>query len=302
MCSNLSATRLQRLRNLALRWTALILALGFFFWSTGCMERLFYYPQRGDTPLSQAPPGAEAVDFTSADGTRLHGWFIPARGAATAEQRREHATILHVHGNAGNIVSHVYFSEHLPPSGYNVFIFDFRGYGQSEGSATRREDLIADTHAALDHILARDDVDPERIGLYGQSLGAAIALNVMADRAEIRASVFESAFASWRDAAATALGGERPIFLAAWTAAVCIRDHARPIDAIARIDRPMLLLHGSGDGIVPAVHSRRLAAAAPRHARLVILEGGGHNTLRDSHPEIDAQVVSFYREHLEPAP
>lgn len=292
----------RRLRNIVLRWVVLLVALGFFVWSTGCMERLFYYPQRGATPLSQAPKGAEAVDFTSADGTKLHGWFIPARSAVTPGQRREHATILHVHGNAGNIVSHVYFTEHLPPAGFNVFIFDFRGYGQSEGSATRREGLIADTHAALDHLRSREDVDPARIGLYGQSLGAAVALNVMAERAEIRAAVFESAFSSWRDAAATALGGEKPIFLAGWVAAVCIRDHARPIEAIARIDRPMLLVHGSADGIIPAVHSRRLAAANPQHARLVILEGGDHNTLRDSHPEIDSQAVAFFREHLEPRP
>jgi len=298
MSSTLSATRLRRLRNIALRWTILLIVLGFFFWSTGCMERFFYYPQRGPTPLSLAPPSTEAVDFTSADGTRLHGWFVPARDAAAIEQRRAQPTILHVHGNAGNIISHVYFTEHLPPAGFNVFIFDFRGYGQSEGAATRRAGLIADTQAALDHLLARADVDPTRIGLYGQSLGAAIALNVMAERPEIRAAVFESAFSSWRDAAASAIGGDPPFFLAAWTAAVCIPDHARPIDAIARIDRPMLLLHGNGDTIIPVGHSRRLAAAAGERAHLVILEGGGHNTLRDSHPEIDGRMIDFLREHL----
>ena len=262
------------------------------------MERLFYYPQRGPTPLSQAPPGTEAVDFTSADGTNLHGWFIPARGALTPQQRREHATILHVHGNAGNILSHVYFTEHLPPAGFNVFIFDFRGYGQSEGAARRREDLIADTSAALDALLRRADVDPTRLGLYGQSLGGAIALNVMADRPEVRAAVFESSFASWREVAANSVGGDPPFFAASWLAAVCVPDQSRPIDAIARIDRPMLLLHGDADPLVPVSHGRRLAAAAGDHARLMVLHGGGHNTLRDTNPEIDIATINFFRERL----
>lgn len=288
----------RRIRNITLRWTILLGVVAFFLWSTGCMERLFYYPQRGPTPVSEAPPGTEAVAFQSADGTRLFGWFIPAADIATSDERRDRATILHVHGNAGNIVSHAYFTAHLPRAGYNVFLFDFRGYGQSEGSAHRREDLIADTAAALDALLAREDVDPGRIGLYGQSLGGAIGLNVMAERREIRAAVIESAFTSWRAVAANALGGDPPFFAASWVAGIAIPDHLRPIDAIARIDRPMLLVHGSSDSIVPVSHGRGLEGAANGNARLVIFPGGEHNTLRDTHPEMDAQVIAFFNEHL----
>src|SRR5690606_26766670 len=100
---------------------------------------------------------------------------------------------------------------------------------QSEGSAARRNDLIADTHAALNTLLARPDVDAGRIGLYGQSLGASIGLNVMAARAEIRAAVFESPFSSWRDIAATVAGGDPPNFMGRALATLLIADHARPI-------------------------------------------------------------------------
>lgn len=291
-------TRIRRVRNAVIRWSILLPRIAFFLWSTGCMERMFYYPQVGLTPVTEAPPGTEAVEFTSADGTRLFGWFIPARGATKAEQRRQHATILHVHGNAGNILSHAYFTEHLPRAAFNVFLFDFRGYGQSEGAAQHRDDLIADTNAALDALLSRDDVDPARIGMYGQSLGGAIGLNVMAQRSEIRCAVFESPFSSWRDAAASAVGGDPPFFGAAWLAAICIPDHARPVDAIARIDRPMLLLHGDADVVVPASHSRRLQAASAGQAELIILPGGGHNTLRESHPQIDQMMIDFFSAHL----
>lgn len=287
-----------RVRNVIFRWAVLLGLTAFVLWSTGCMERWFYYPDRGPTPVTEAPTGSEAVEFLSADGTKLFGWFIPARGTTTPEQRRTHAIILHVHGNAGNILSHAYFTEHLPPAGFNVFIFDFRGYGQSEGSAHHREDLIADTSAALDVLLQRDDVAPTRIGMYGQSLGGAIALNVMADRPEIRCAVFESSFASWREVAANSVGGDPPFFAASWLAAMCVPDQLRPIDAIARIDRPMLLLHGDADPLVPVSHGRRLAAAAGECARLMVLRGGGHNTLRDTNPEVDRATIDFFREHL----
>ena len=274
---------------------ALIAAL--LLWFTGCMERMFYYPAAEDTPVPPelAQRGAESVWFQSGDGTRLHGWFIPSHlGSADSP------TILHVHGNAGNIESHAWFTAYLPRAGFNVFIFDYRGYGQSEGVARSRAPLIADTHAALDAMLKRSDVDPNRIGMYGQSLGGAIGLNVMAERAELRAAVVESAFASWREMAACALGGDDPNLVCRSVAGMLIPDSHRPDEAIGKIKRPILLMHGDSDRVIPMSHSRKLAAANP-NAKLVILAGGDHNTLRDSNPEVEQIVIDFLREHLSQA-
>jgi dipeptidyl aminopeptidase/acylaminoacyl peptidase len=276
----------------ALVRTSIILAGGVLILRlTGCMEHLFYYPERGPTPLppSLRNTGAQEVWFHSADGTRLHGWFVPAR------VRPESApTILHAHGNAGNISSHIWFTEYLPPAGFNVFIFDYRGYGQSEGVARTRRPLIEDTEAALDAMLKRSDVDPNRIGMYGQSLGGSVGLNMMAKRTEIRAAVIESAFTSWRDMACDAVGGPVTRMLAC----ALIPDSHRAVDAIAKVQRPILLVHGDADHIIPAEHSRRLADAAGPHAKLIILPGGDHNTLRESHPEIEQLVIDFYRKNL----
>jgi dipeptidyl aminopeptidase/acylaminoacyl peptidase len=254
------------------------------------MERLFYVPTAGPTT---PPPhlAADNVWFRSADGTRLHGWFIPAAGGP---RPRGAASVLHVHGNAGNIESHAWFSEFLPPAGFNVLIFDYRGYGRSGGRPRRREPLIADTSAALDALLARPDVDPKRIGMYGHSLGGAIGLNVMAKRSEIRAAVIMSAFSSWRDMAASAIGGG-PV--SGMLARLLIRDGARPDTAIARIDRPLLIIHGTNDSIVPVANSRRLASCA-QHAVFVEVPGGDHNDMRDTHPEVDAMIIEFFRQHL----
>jgi hypothetical protein len=279
-----------------------LLGLLSLLWITGCMERLFYHPTRGSTPAPSEVPGAESVWFNSADGTRLHGWWLPA--ARKGDHSDDPApTILHVHGNAGNIVDHRFFTEHLPPAGFNVFLFDYRGYGQSEGSAWKRGPLIADADAALDVVLARPEVDPRRIGVYGQSLGGAIALNVMAARPEIHCAVIESGFTSWREIAANVVGGDPPNFLARGLAGLLISDSDRPIDAIVTINRPVLLLHGDADGIIPVSHSRRLRTAGAENVELIELSGGEHNSLRWSHPEIDRIEIEFLRRSFaEPVP
>lgn len=267
----------------------------------GCMERMFYVPTRGPTPVPPQFAGAEAVQFNSADGTQLYGWFLPAQpnSADLRDDAGRAPTILHVHGNAGNLLDHIGFTEYLPRAGFNLFIFDYRGYGQSQGVARSREPLIADTHAALDALLERADVDPQRIAMYGQSLGGAIGLNVMAHRPQIRAAVIESAFASWRDIAANvASQRDPPGLIGRALAALLIADTHRPDEAIAHINRPLLLIHGDGDNIVPVSHSRRLAAAAGKWAKLVELTDGEHNTLRNTHPHVDRLVIQFFREHL----
>ncbi|UCD76217.1 MAG: alpha/beta fold hydrolase [Phycisphaerales bacterium] len=258
------------------------------------MERMFYYPQRG---LTTPPPHLHAVEevrFASPDGTRLHGWFVPTETGPPEAA----ATIIHVHGNAGNLEDHIGFTEYLPPAGFNLFIFDYRGYGQSEGSARKRRDLIADAHAALDVVLERPDVDPDRIGLFAQSLGGSIGLNVMADRPEIRAAVVLSAFTSWREMAASAVGGEPPSWIGRSLAKLFIPDDARPVDAIGRIDRPLLLIHGDADRIVPVAHGRRLAGAASEQTRYVEIPGGDHNDLRWTSPEVDELTIDFFRSRL----
>ena len=260
--------------------------------ASGCMERLFYQPTPGRTHPPPQLRDTESVWFEAGDGVRLHGWFIRAEGAQPSAP-----TILHVHGNAGNIESHVGFTEYLPPAGFNLFIFDYRGYGQSKGSAHRRGSLIADSHAALDTLLGRPDIDTSRIALYGQSLGGSIALNLLADRPEIRAAVIESAFASWRDIAANAIGGDSPGPLSRMLARLLIKDTHRPIDALRGVDVPVLILHGSADTIIPVSHGRRLAQAGP-HAELIELAGGEHNTLHMTHPEVETLTIEFFRTHL----
>jgi pimeloyl-ACP methyl ester carboxylesterase len=98
--------------------------------------------------------------------------------------------------------------------------------------------------------------------------------------------------------AACAVGGDQPNAACRAVAAMLIPDTHRPDEAIAKIRRPILLVHGDADTIIPISHSRALAAAANGHAQLIELPGGDHNTLRDSHPEIERLVIEFFGKHL----
>ena len=107
---------------------------------------------------------------------------IVEQGVAAAQAG---AAILHVHGNAGHVANHAEFSAFLTQAGFHVLVFDYRGYGRSDdGGRLTRAKLVADTHAALDYLLRRDDVDPERIGMLGYSLGGVIGLAAAAEREE----------------------------------------------------------------------------------------------------------------------
>ncbi len=275
-----------------LKWIAILAMVVVIFRITGCMERLFFYPVSGPTTPPPEFAQAESVLFTSADGTRLHGWFIPTEDPTQAP------TIVHVHGNAGNIESHIGFTEFLPEAGFNLLIFDYRGYGQSEGSARKRADLIADTHAALDYLQQREDIDTRRIGMFGQSLGGSITLTVLAQRDDVKAAVIMAAFSSWREMAASAVSSGRPGLISRGLATCFISDQDRPVDAISQIRTPILLIHGTADSIIPVAHGRQLAEAASSSVEYLEIAGGDHNDLRWTHPHVDDEIVRFLRRHL----
>ncbi|MEM7229281.1 MAG: alpha/beta fold hydrolase [Planctomycetota bacterium] len=286
----LRPARTRRGRRWLIRLLIVTMAIGML-WLTGIAERLFYHPDRAELD----PPAEHRAEVfhVELDGRSIEGWFLHAAGIDS----RNAPTIFHVHGNAGNIDSHLGFVDHLPAYGFNVVMFDYRGYGGSDGRAWSRNGLIADTTAVLAAIRQRDDIDPDRIGMYGQSLGGAIGLNVMAEDGGLRCAVIESAFTSWREIASNAVGGDPPAWYGRGLARVLIKDHARPVDAIGWIEAPILLLHGTADRVIPMSHSVRLHNAA-QNAELLTGNGGRHNTLRGSHPELDDAMIAFFREHL----
>ena len=232
-------------------------------------RRLLYFPTPGPVPPAASTlPGAEDVTFETADGLRLHGWFVPAAGGpATVGRRWRWPAVLVCNGNGGDRSMRAPLAAALARMGLAVLLFDYRGYGGNPGAPTE-EGLAADARAALGYLAGRPEVDPERVVYFGESLGAAVALRLATERPPA-ALVLRSPFASLAEV------GRRhyPVL----PVSLLLRDRYDSAALAGRLDAPLLVVAGGRDQIVPVSHSRRLFDAAPQPKRLVVLDGADHN-------------------------
>lgn len=258
---------------------AAVLSLSMF----GC-ERVFYYPdQRDRGSPSDDGLAFEDVHFTTSDGLRLHGWFLPAQPGKIPSPR---GTVLHLHGNAANITGHFPFVSWMPAAGFNVLTIDYRGYGRSEGTVSR-EGTIRDARAALDYLRGRADVDAKRIILFGQSIGGAISIALAAERRDdLAAVVLDSPFTGYREIARHHILRNPVMLMVAWWFPFGIEKGHDPIECIGRISpTPILIIHGSDDRIVPPSMGRRLFDAAGDPKELWQIDATDHMEVWDTHRE-----------------
>jgi uncharacterized protein len=287
----------RRLKTYAAILTVLLLA-ALVFDLRGIIEsRVFYFPMREQF---QTPRGVEDVTFTTPDGLTLHAWYLPPRNHQPTDSPAPPAppapVILHVHGNAGHIGWHADFSRFLTGHGFGILIFDYRGFGRSDMPRRhlRRDDLLTDTLAAFDYLKTRPDVDPDRIALYGVSLGGVLALAAAAERPDARAVVSIAAFASWRGIART---HGSPLGFAA------IKSGLDAADSITKLgSRPVLLVHGAADTIVPPINMTLLETAARAAGVPVqtLTTPAGHNDIVVEELDAQRQIAEFLQEALEP--
>jgi hypothetical protein len=236
----------------------------------GCVERMFFYPDSAQyTTPARFGLQHEDVFIATADGVRLHGWWLPAKGPARG-------TVLHLHGNAANVSNHLPLVAWLPGTGFNVLMLDYRGFGRSQGRPTLAG-VVDDAAAALAHLRSRPDVDGERLIVLGQSLGGATALRLLArDGDGVRLAVIEASFASYRGIARDAALRSvvlAPFLPAALPALPPSRDD--PVTALAAMRVPLLIVHGTADEVIPFSHGEQLAAAA-RNAEFIRVDGASH--------------------------
>jgi fermentation-respiration switch protein FrsA (DUF1100 family) len=237
----------------------------------GCVERMFFYPDAAQYARpEQFGLQHEDVFITAADGSPLHGWWLPAKGAALA-------SVLHLHGNAANVSNHLPLVAWLPGAGFNVLMLDYRGFGRSQGRPTL-DGVVDDAAAALRYLRTRPGVDGERLIVLGQSLGGATALRLLArDSGGVRLAVVEAAFASYRGIARDAAMQSvvlAPLVPIASPALPPAKDD--PVTALPLLRVPLLLVHGTADEVIPFKHSEKLAAAAPAGTRFIRVDGARH--------------------------
>ncbi len=221
----------------------------------------------------------QPVEFHAADGTALFAWFMPARGEA-------HGTVLYLHGNAQNISAHFANVAWMPAAGFNVLTFDYRGYGGSEGRPTLAG-VQLDIDAAMRVLLQRSDVDPDRIIVFGQSLGGALAIYYVAHskyRGHIRAVVADSAFADYRMVAEEKMAEFFITWPLQWLPHYTVDNDYAPRAAVADLAPiPLLLIAGERDSIVSPHHSQMLYDAAHEPKAFWEIPDRGHiQALRDA--------------------
>lgn len=238
------------------------LLAGMMFLNQG---RLIYLPS---TQVTATPADAglafEDVELRTEDGVRLHGWFVPG-------PRPEDPVLLFLHGNAGNIGHRLHSLLQFHQLGLAVLIIDYRGYGHSTGRP-HEEGTYLDARAAWDHLVADRGVEPQRIVVFGRSLGAAVAAD-LANRVDAGAVILESAFTSAAD-----LGAHHYPWL---PVRLLLRHEYDTLQRVGTIRSPLLIAHSRDDALVPFADAERLQKAAG-DARLLPMQGGHNDGFRVS--------------------
>jgi fermentation-respiration switch protein FrsA (DUF1100 family) len=218
------------------------------------------YPVGNWKPFSLA---FEDAWFEAADGTKLHGWYVPV------DEPR--AVVLFAHGNAGNLSDRAEVVADLTKRlRVSLLIFDYRGYGRSEGTPSE-SGVLSDGRAARDWLARRAGIEPAQVVLYGESLGGAVMVDLAA-RDGARGLVVESTFSSLPDVAA---------YHYRWLPVrLLMRSRLDSVAKIGAYHGPLLQIHGDADTIVPIALAQRLFAAANEPKQFAVIPGGDHNDPR----------------------
>jgi fermentation-respiration switch protein FrsA (DUF1100 family) len=236
----------------------LLLVVYVFF----TQSSMLYFPELPSRKITTTPDSYalpyEDVELVTEDGLKLHGWFIPVD--------KPRATLLFFHGNAGNISHRMESLEIFHKLGLETLIFDYRGYGQSEGRPSEQGTYL-DALAAWRFLTENKQIPPHKILLFGRSLGAALASNLARDHRPV-GLILESAFTSVPDLAATLYP-----FLPVRLLSRFRYDNRRNLQTISS---PVLVAHSREDEIIPYEHGRQLFATAGEPKAFLAMRGG-HN-------------------------
>ena len=241
-------------------------------------EKFIFFPSRypsgrWDLPKTVYLHGghAGAINdcwFTASDGVRLHGWLCSQERVVgnSIEQTKDSSIILWCHGNAGNITDRYEQLVEMIRLPADIFLFDYRGYGKSEGKPSEAG-LYLDTMAAWNYLVGSCGYRSSQIVIYGNSLGGAVAID-LASRVQAAGLIIQSSFTSIRDMAAATMPFI-PRFL--------IRTKMNSVDKIPRVSCPKLFIHSPVDEIVPYELGRRLFERAEEPKEFYEVPNAGHN-------------------------
>ena len=221
-----------------------------------------FHPERWHEKDWRAASGLplEDVWFQAADGTKLFGWYVEAQA--------DSPVIIWCHGNAGNIVNRLDNLRFLFRRNLSVFVFDYRGYGKSQDRRPSEEGLYLDAIGAHDYLTRTRMINPERLVVFGRSLGAAVAADLAVHK-PAAGIILESAFPSIEAVAKFYYGG-LPVH---WL----LGAKFRLIERVPALSLPKLMIHGDQDEIIPLELGRQVFDAAKPPKSFHLITGARHN-------------------------
>ncbi len=247
-------------------------------------DRLAFPAPRSALPLPETLgiPDGKTVSVTTGDSVVLRGWYLPPNPAPDAEEKAP--AIIWFYGNMETVEGIAPSLHRFRPAGMGLLVLDYRGYGTSDGQATEAG-VYLDAEAAWDYLTTRPEIDSTRIGVYGRSIGSAVALHLATER-PVRALVLDSPLSNAREMARLHYK-LLPTFMARLA-----------LDNLSRAERltiPLIVFHGTEDWITPIDMGRRIAELG-RAEEFIEIPGAGHN---DTHYFGGDAYVAKFHEFLE---
>lgn len=221
----------------------------------------------------------EDINFKTTDGQLLNGWFVPAKDAKV--------TVLYCHGNAGNMYHRLHKVKFFHEMEVNFFIFDYRGYGKSTGKPTEKG-LYKDAQTAYDYLASRNDVDKNKIVVYGKSLGGPVAAD-LCNKRQACALILEGSFA-------TVLLRAQQIYPFLPMKLLITQKY----DAMSRVQSlriPKLIAHGRQDEVISFRHAEILYAAAANPRQFLPFDGGHNDDVYVTSAAYIDVLLNFFRQN-----
>lgn len=250
-------------------------AILFFGYIKYIENHAIYFPEKEiKTSPSEIGLPFEEIFLQTKDKIRIAGWYIPGNPGKN--------TVLILHGNAGNIADRLEKIELLAKLGVNVFIVDYRGYGKSSGRPCERG-FYLDARAAYDYLVREKKIGPDKIILYGESIGGAVAVK-LASEAKVAGLIIEGAFSSGRD-----LAGVIYPFLPSFIFADSYNSNSR----VGLVEAPILVMHSRQDEVVPYRLAEKLFNSIPDRKTFVELKGSHNGAFLQSAGKYTSSIKEF---------
>lgn len=244
----------------------------------GFQRKLMYIPTIAiESPASYGLVDFSAISLKDSDGTQIETWYHPAK--------KDYPTIIHFHGNGGNLSHRAIFFSLLRDAGFGVLGLDYRGYGRSEGSPSE-EGFYQDARATMDYASKTLSLPDNKIIIYGESIGTGVAVQ-MATEHKIAALVLQSPFTSM-----TATASHKYPWL---PVSLLLKDRYDSLSKISSIKAPLLLFHGERDTLVPSALGKELFANAPESKQAIYFPENGHNDF--DLQKLTGAILEFSKTH-----